>query len=306
MPVILYSGLWVSLNIPKALLFFTPETPNNWEANLYANLNWGENMMVNGMNIRMRMDDGRFGLNSRIKAIKCRGILPESELLGFSVDTVEFSTNEKGELIGIDRIDARFSALHLESGMFNLYDGKLTVQWLGESRFQVDLIKANASIPTMGINIQDLSYSGEINLEDLPILKRSSFFLRGLFIGEDTKIEDVSISFSLNEPNRINLSRIEFKVDSLESSIDPANLTVEFSDSKIDSLTAILMDSEIRIHDGEDYLLENISGNLKFSSLDPLETNGTQRISFDMEGAEAPSSPTEKYLLRYYNLEKKF
>jgi hypothetical protein len=275
-----------SVAIPKALLFFTPNSMHNWEANLYANLNWGENMVVHGMNIRMSMDDGRLGLNSRIREIKCSGILPEAELLGFSVDTIEFSSNEDGELIGIERIDARFSALHLESGMFNLYDGKLSLKWLGESRFHIDLIKANASIPTMGINFQDLSYSGEVNLETLPVIsKPQTFTARGLFIGEDSKIEDVSISFSLNEPNRANFSRIEFKADNFECSIDPANLTIEFPEAKTDALTAILMDSEVRLHDGEDYLLENINGNLKFSSLDPLETNGSQKISFDMEGA---------------------
>ena len=275
-----------SVAIPKALLFFTPKSVNNWEANLYANLNWGENMVVNGMNIRTSMDDGSLGLNSRIKAIKCGGILPQAELLGLSVDTIEFSSNEEGELIGIDRIEARFSALHLESGMFNLYDGKLSLKWLGESRFHIDLIKANASIPTMGINFQDLSYSGEINLETLPVLsKPQSFTARGLFIGEDSKIEDVSISFSLNEPNRVNFSRIELKTDSFECSIDPANLTIEFPDAKTDPLTAILMDSEVCLNNGEDYLLKNISGNLKFSSLDPLETNGSQKMSFDLEGA---------------------
>ena len=276
--------LGLSLAVPRSLLFVTPTSSSVWESNLYANLNWGENLKVNGMNIRARMDSGNLALNSRVKALVTGGILPDAELLGLSVDSIDLSTNDEGEITGFKRLDARFSALHLEAGLLNLYDGVVSVEWMGENRFQVELIKANASLPSLGINLQNLSYSGEINLDELPSLsKDQTFTSRAIFIGEDQKIEDVSIGFTVDSSQRVKFSKIELKVEDLECTANPANLAIEWVQGNTGALSVSLMDSQIEMFDGDTYLLKNLGGNLKFSSLDPLETNGTQSLTFDIE-----------------------
>jgi len=282
----------LSLSLPRSLVFFTPRSSDDWDFNLYTNLKWGENLEVNGFNLRASMESGNLGLNSRLNTLVTRGILPNAEIVGLSMDTIKLSHDAEGAVIGLERLDARFSAVHFESGLFNLYDGQLTVKWLGENRFQIDLLRANASLPTLGINMEGLSYSGEVNFDELPDLaKIQNFSAREVFIGEDQKIEDVQISFTKDNAMRFDFSKIEGKLEDIKFSMDPANLVIELSEGTHDSLSLLLLDSEIVVHDEEEHKFKKIRGNLKFSQLDPLETNGSQSLSFDLDtfGREFPN-----------------
>ncbi len=284
---VLLKVLGFTVDIPRSILFLTPRETGSWESNFYANANWGDNLMVNGLNLRVRMDQGSLSLNGRVRAMATTGILPETELVGLSVDSVDLSTDENGAITGVHRGEARFSALHLESGLANLYDGKIVFEWLGEDRFQIELIKANASLPTMGINFQNLSYSGEISFEDLPKLSSDQTLrVREIFIGEDQKIEDFSISFSMDSAHRVEVASIEFELDGIDFSMDPANLIIESSEKGDGSLTVMLDRSQVVSSALEDLHLANLVANLQFNSLDPIETNGTQTLTFDLRAAD--------------------
>lgn len=293
---ILLDAYGLSLFLPRSLVFFTPRTIDDWDFNLYSNLKWGENLEVNSLNVRATMESGNLNLYSRLKTLVTRGILPNAEVVGLTMDTIKLSHDDEGAVIGLERLDARFSSVHLESGLLNLYDGQLAVEWLGENRFQIELLRANASLPTLGINIEGLSYSGEVNIEDLPALtKIQNVSAREVFIGEDQKIEDIRISFTKDNTMRFDLSKIEGELGGIKISMDPANFAIELSEGTSDSLNLLLLDSQIVVDDGDEHKFKNICGNLKFSQLDPLETNGTQSLSFDLDtsGREFPNGKVD-------------
>ncbi len=279
--------LGLSLNIPQAILFVTPHSPSWIESNFYANLNWGENLQVKGLKISSEIKDGQPTVDGRIQRLQTTGVLPNTEIVGLIIDDVEFAYDEEGEFLGVRHANLRFSALHLEEGLFNLYDGEISLDWLGEDRFHIELKKASGSFPTVGLNLYNLGYEGEIAIDSFPLIeKKQTITIEEAFLGEDQKIEDLLIDFNLDSMERIEFSSVQMGINDLEFSFDPANLVVEFPESEKEGLNLAVMEGELQFADFEDFTVKNIIGNIKLNSLDPIESNGTQSIRFDLRAGE--------------------
>jgi len=208
-------------------------------------------------------------------------------LFGLVVDGIEFAENEMGEFLGVRKASLRFSSLHLEEGMYNLYDGEIDIEWLGEDRFQIELRKGNGSVPTLGLNLQDIRFSGEIALDSLPKLSaKQRFSVDEIFLGEDQKIDDFSIEFKSDSLERFELSELKMLANDFQFSLSPANLIIELPESSQGRLDLSFLDAELRFDDFSDISLKKIQGNIKFNSLDPLDTNGSQSIRFDLHAGE--------------------
>jgi len=280
-------AMGLTLQIPQAILFVTPNISGRTEANFYANLNWGENLEVRGLKLAGSLVDGQPNLNVRVQRLRTQGVLPQAELFGLVVDGIEFAENEMGEFLGVRKASLRFSSLHLEEGMYNLYDGEIDIEWLGEDRFQIELRKGNGSVPTLGLNLQGMRFSGEIALDSLPRLSAEQRFSADeIFLGEDQKIDDFSIEFKSDSLERFELSELNMLVNDFQFSLSPANLIIEIPESSQGRLDLSFLDAELKFDDFSDLALKKIQGNIKFNSLDPLDTNGSQSVRFDLNAGE--------------------
>ena len=280
-------AMGLTLQIPQAILFVTPHISGRTEANFYANLNWGENLEVRGLKLAGSLVDGQPNLNVRVQRLRTQGVLPQAELFGLVVDGIEFAENEMGEFLGVRKASLRFSSLHLEEGMYNLYDGEIDIEWLGEDRFQIELRKGNGSVPTLGLNLQGMRFSGEIALDSLPRLSAEQrFSVDEIFLGEDQKIDDFSIEFKSDSLERFELSELNMLVNDFQFSLSPANLIIEIPESSQGRLDLSFLDAELKFDDFSDLALKKIQGNIKFNSLDPLDTNGSQSVRFDLHAGE--------------------
>ena len=280
-------AMGLTLQIPQAILFVTPHISGRTEANFYANLNWGENLEVRGLKLAGSLVDGQPNLNVRVQRLRTQGVLPQAELFGLVVDGIEFAENEMGEFLGVRKASLRFSSLHLEEGMYNLYDGEIDIEWLGEDRFQIELRKGNGSVPTLGLNLQGMRFSGEIALDSLPRLSADQrFSVDEIFLGEDQKIDDFSIEFKSDSLERFELSELNLLVNDFQFSLCPANLIMEIPESSQGRLDLSFLDAELKFDDFSGLALKKIQGNIKFNSLDPLDTNGSQSVRFDLNAGE--------------------
>ncbi|MDC0363614.1 YdbH domain-containing protein [Opitutales bacterium] len=280
-------AMGLTLQIPQAILFVTPHISGRTEANFYANLNWGENLEVRGLKLAGSLVDGQPNLNVRVQRLRTQGVLPQAELFGLVVDGIEFAENEMGEFLEVRKASLRFSSLHLEEGMYNLYDGEIDIEWLGEDRFQIELRKGNGSVPTLGLNLQGMRFSGEIALDSLPRLSAEQrFSVDEIFLGEDQKIDDFSIEFKSDSLERFELSELNMLVNDFQFSLSPANLIIEIPESSQGRLDLSFLDAELKFDDFSGLALKKIQGNIKFNSLDPLDTNGSQRVRFDLHAGE--------------------
>ena len=272
-------AMGLTFQIPQAILFVTPHISGRTEANFYANLNWGENLEVRGLKLAGSLVDGQPNLNVRVQRLRTQGVLPQAELFGLVVDGIEFAENEMGEFLGVRKASLRFSSLHLEEGMYNLYDGEIDIEWLGEDRFQIELRKGNGSVPTLGLNLQGMRFSGEIALDSLPRLSAEQrFSVDEIFLGEDQKIDDFSIEFKSDSLERFELSELNMLVNDFQFSLSPANLIIEIPESSQGRLDLSFLDAELKFDDFSGLALKKIQGNIKFNSLDPLDTNGSQSV----------------------------
>jgi hypothetical protein len=279
--------LGFSIQVPQAILFVTPRSPTWIESNFYANANWGENLDMQGLKVSANLQEGKPTLRLRIQRMRTEGILPKAEIIGLVIDEVEFAFDDEGEFIGIEQAVVRFSALHLEEGLFNLYDGELSLQWLGEDRFHLELRKANGSLPTFGVNLHNLIYAGEISLDSFPKLAtEQTVSIEEAFVGEDQKIEDLKVGFKLDSLERIELSKVSMRVNDFDFSFDPANLAIEMPESAKGRVDFSVLDGEIQFQQYDDFSVRDINGHVKLNSLDPLESNGTQSIRFDLYAGE--------------------
>jgi hypothetical protein len=279
--------LGFSIQVPQAILFVTPRSPTWIESNFYANANWGENLDIQGLKVSANLQEGKPALRLRIQRMRTEGILPKVEIIGLVIDEVEFAFDDEGEFIGIEQAVVRFSALHLDEGLFNLYDGELSLKWLGEDRFHLELRKANGSLPTFGVNLHHLMYAGEISLDSFPkIATEQTVAIEEAFVGEDQKIEDLKVGFKLDSLERIELSKVSMRVNDFDFSFDPANLAIEMPESEEGGVDFSVLDGEIQFQQYDDFSVRDINGHVKLNSLDPLESNGTQSIRFDLHAAE--------------------
>jgi len=280
-------AMGLTFQIPQAILFVTPHISGRTEANFYANLNWGENLEVRGLKLAGSLVDGQPNLNVRVQRLRTQGVLPQAELFGLVVDGIEFAENEMGEFLEVRKASLRFSSLHLEEGMYNLYDGEIDIEWLGEDRFQIELRKGNGSVPTLGLNLQGMRFSGEIALDSLPRLSAEQrFSVDEIFLGEDQKIDDFSIEFKSDSLERFELSELNMLVNDFQFSLSPANLIIEIPESSQGRLDLSFLDAELKFDDFSGLALKKIQGNIKFNSLDPLDTNGSQSVRFDLHAGE--------------------
>ena len=277
----------LTLNVPQAILFVTPHSPTWVESNFFTNLNWGENLNVRGLKIAANFKEGKPSLSARIQRMRMQGLLPNAEIVGLVIDDVDFAFDDEGGFIGLSKAKLRFSALHLEEGLFNLYDGELLVDWLGEDRFLVKLLKANGSLPTIGLNIHNLSYEGEVSIDSLPKLEKEQVLsIEEAFLGEDQKIDNFNVEFNLDSMERIEISSLYMQANEIEFSFDPANLVIEMPKTADGGMEISVMEGELNLADYKDFTIKEIMGNIRLNALDPLESNGTQSIRFDLHAGE--------------------
>ena len=272
------------LDISQLILFLTPRDSSQFEAALYANLDYGKNVQVNGLKISTTFDDDSYRFTGGVQKVVTKEKLPRTELIGLTVDRVDFAKNEEGEIINLEEAEFRFSAFHYDEGIFNLYDGQVLLKWLGEDRFKFELTKANGSIPTVGINFSNFKYSGEIALGEFPIIPSHQLIeIEEAFVGEDLKVEDFKIQWRVESPERIEISELAMRVNEFGFSLDPANLAVEFLDQSSGRTDFFLQSAKLTLTESEGVVFKNIQGKLRFDSVDPIDSNGTQNIRFDLK-----------------------
>ena len=60
----------LTLDVPQAILFVTPQSPTWVESNFYTNLNWGENLNIHGLKISANFKEGKPSLSARIRRMR--------------------------------------------------------------------------------------------------------------------------------------------------------------------------------------------------------------------------------------------
>jgi hypothetical protein len=277
----------MELDIPQSIFFFTPLDDGQFDASLYANINFGSNLILQGMKLSTSLRDGNYKFSGGIKKLSTIEDLTSTELIGLTVDRIDFAKDEDGEIIHLQDVECRFSAFHYDEGIFNLYDGEVFISWLGEDRYKVEIRKANGSLPTVGLNFSNLTYSGEIALNEFPHLKSyQTLEIEEAILGEEMKVEDFTLQFKMESSQRLDVKEVSMRMNEFEFSIDPANLAIEFPNSSDGRVDLSLLSAQLSFEDHEEIIVKNILGNLRFNSLDPIDSNGSQNIRFDLQVGE--------------------
>ena len=90
----------LTLDVPQAILFVTPQSSTWVESNFYANLNWGKNLNVRGLKISANFKEGKPSLSARIQRMRMQGVLPNAEIVGLVIEDVDFAFDDEGVFIG--------------------------------------------------------------------------------------------------------------------------------------------------------------------------------------------------------------
>ena len=277
----------LSIDLPKVLVFTTPRSGDSWEVNFFTNLNWGENFSGQGVNVHLDYEGGELKITGQAESLQTGGILPPLEINGLVIDGVKFVHDEYGAITGVEAVDLHFSSIHFESGLFNLYDGKVEVEWLGEERFALRLSDAKASLPDMGINLSGISYEGIVSSTELPKLPDwQKLEVDELFVGEDQRVDDVRLVARSESGESVEFSELSCAIKDSSLELKPANLQIHPPSSENSSWRVEMLDGVFRTSNQEDLEVVNLRTNLEFASLDPLETNSTQAIQFDIHAGE--------------------
>ena len=282
-----FTAYGLTMDLARALLFITPRSPDSWEVNFYSNLNWGDNFRGEGLNLHFSNEENTFKLTGRAQSLQTGGILPALEVNGLTFEQIKFVRDVEGEVTGLEEVELRFSSIHFEAGLFNLYDGRIVLEWLGEDRFSVRLADAKASMPEMGINLNQIHYEGVISLSELPkISEWQTLEIEEVFIGEDQKLENLQLVVRADAAEHFEISEFSCSVDGSTYELNPANLQIHLPDAESSSYAVEILDGSFGSSEFEDIKISKIRTNLELASLDPIETNGTQSVQFQIEAGE--------------------
>lgn len=275
------------IELPKAFLFLNPLESGHLDASFFANLSWRDYLDIRGLKINLSDEGSESRVSGRLETLRSGGALPEVEAVGLVFEGIEFAYDEEETISGIRRADLRFSSLHFESGLYNLYDGEIEIEWKGEDRFFLSLRKANGSFPSFGLNFHNLEYSGEISLSSLPSLESDQVLsVEEAYVGEDLKVEDFKLIFQTESSKRVEVSELAFSFDENGILLSPANLVFEMPEDASERMRVGFFDAVASFPPDNDLSLAKIQGNLAIESFDPLETNGTQVIRFELFSGE--------------------
>ena len=163
---------------------------------------------------------------------------------------------------------------------FNLYQGNMTVDFLpNREAFRVQVTPTDAVLPLQGVVFQNFSYSGVIEPLKSPYLSFPQVLSgESIILGEESLVTNLALSFRLLDMSRLIVDSLSFTFAGSAYELNPAEVTIEHFDNG--SVSIDLNASTFNVPDLP-LTVEGLSGEVTFSSIDPLVTSGFQELRFD-------------------------
>jgi hypothetical protein len=270
-----------NFTLSKLITFITPENDHKWVVNSYANINHENILLAEGINLAVSHEGNSTELSSRVNYLKTQGQLPPIELNGVRFPNLEFDLSDPLQIPYGKELEILFHELSYGGNLFNLYDGVISFLFLQDRQIKLGIPPVDASLLDLGISFVQFSYFGMMDLDLLPQISTPQIISgKRVIFGDEVLLENLDLTFSAQDLRHILLDTLSFKLSESIIEFNPANIMVEIPSMMPGALHFDFNKSSLFLPDDE-IILIGLDGEINLNSLEPLETNGTQTLSFD-------------------------
>ena len=277
-------GLEIGVNnftLSKLITFITPENDHKWVVNSYANINHENILLAEGINLAVSHEGNSTELSSRVNYLKTQGQLPPIELNGVRFPNLEFDLSDPLQIPYGKELEILFHELSYGGNLFKLYDGVISFLFLQDHQIKLSIPPVDASLLDLGISFVQFSYFGMMDLDLLPQISTPQIISgKRVIFGDEVLLENLDLTFRVRDLRHILLDTVSFKLSESIIEFNPANIMVEIPSMMPGALHFDFNKSSLFLPDDE-IILIGLDGEINLNSLEPLETNGTQTLSFD-------------------------
>jgi hypothetical protein len=133
----------------------------------------------------------------------------------------------------------------------------------------------------LGISFVQFSYFGMIDIDQLPQINMPQTISgKRVISGDEVLMEDLALIFRVQDFSHILVDMLTLTMDETILEMRPANLLLEIPENDFGKMNLQFNKSSLSLP-SEDITISGIKGEVRFNSLDPLETNGTQTLTFE-------------------------
>lgn len=270
-----------NFTLSKLITFITPENDHKWVVNSYANINHENILLAEGINLAVSHEGNSTELSSRVNYLKTQGQLPPIELNGVRFPNLEFDLSDPLQIPYGKELEILFHELSYGGNLFKLYDGVISFLFLQDHQIKLSIPPVDASLLDLGISFVQFSYFGMMDLDLLPQISTPQIISgKRVIFGDEVLLENLDLTFSAQDLRHILLDTVSFKLSESIIEFNPANIMVEIPSMMPGALHFDFNKSSLFLPDDE-IILIGLDGEINLNSLEPLETNGTQTLSFD-------------------------
>jgi hypothetical protein len=270
-----------NFTLSKLITFITPENDHKWVVNSYANINHENILLAEGINLAVSHEGNSTELSSRVNYLKTQGQLPPIELNGVRFPNLEFDLSDPLQIPYGKELEILFHELSYGGNLFKLYDGVISFLFLQDHQIKLSIPPVDASLLDLGISFVQFSYFGMMDLDLLPQISTPQIISgKRVIFGDEVLLENLDLTFRVRDFRHILLDTVSFKLSESIIEFNPANIMVEIPSMMPGALHFDFNKSSLFLPDDE-IILIGLDGEINLNSLEPLETNGTQTLSFD-------------------------
>ena len=268
--------------IEKIISFITPENRSDIATRTYANISLEEFLDIKGLALGAELNGEKVTLRPSFQELRTADSFGKIKITGLSLPVFELNLSNLDDLPLNGPHDIFFDILESEDNGLSIYDGQISVYAdtdLDLYRFQI--LPLHAILTDMGIRLFGLSFNGLGKLSK-PLEGEMNQVLscdRAL-LGEDSLVEDLSLTFRPNGSEQIVIDGLTAKLKGVFTDFNPANCTVSLPDVTKGGYRVDFNGSDIKLGNNK-IVLEGLTGSIEVKSFDPLLTAPKNILSFN-------------------------
>lgn len=253
------------LNVSQAFLFLSPESFEDWQANLYANIEIDKQLEARGLRLSVKAKGPVYELSGAVSQLRTIGDLPALEIMGLRLPILDVAVPLEIP-VGQEK-KVFFDELSYDKGLLTLNDGNLSFD-VSEDATQISLQLSPCNVAFGEIDFMSLSYEGLLDWGEFPkISHRQVVAAKRIISDSETVVENLELAFRMDSLERILIDQFTFDASGAGYELNPANLQVKVSQEKPESPVFNFKRSTFRLPE-QDIQIKGIEGEIALSDWD--------------------------------------
>ena len=270
-----------NISLPKLMVFLEVDDPEKWKSNSYFNFVYEKDILATGVKVTTQNENEGFILAGEIAELITSEEFYDLNFTGLRFPSLFFDP-AKPLQIPINKVKKfSFDEIHYEGDFFRLYDGSLALTFFNEHTLHMSVPVLNANLLEFGVSFDQFSYNGTLDLKAFPAIPfPQTISGHSLNLADELELSNLALSFRATDMSHFMIDMLALTVHENRVELNPANMHLEFPSDNPQKLIVEFNKASIFLPD-IDLSLLGLSGRISLNSVNPLETNGTQSITFD-------------------------